>query len=121
MTTPVKRLLFWTPRILCLLFAAFISLFALDVFGEHHGFWKTLLALLMHLVPTAVLLAVLALTWRWEWVGGLVFPALGVFYLVTFWGRFPWSVYVIISGPLFFVGALFLLNWIYRADLRARP
>ena len=30
-TTP-KRLLFWTPRILCLLFAGFISLFALDVF-----------------------------------------------------------------------------------------
>jgi hypothetical protein len=31
--------------ILCILFAVFLSLFALDVFDEHLGFWKTLLAL----------------------------------------------------------------------------
>src|SRR5262249_53398337 len=71
MKTTSKRLLFWTPRVLCLLFAAFISLFALDVFGESRGFWQTALALAMHLIPTFILLAVLALSWRWEWIGGL--------------------------------------------------
>jgi hypothetical protein len=34
-----RRMLFWTPRLLSILFAIFISLFALDVFGEGYGFW----------------------------------------------------------------------------------
>ena len=112
-----KRLLFWTPRLLCILFAVFISLFALDVFGEGHGFWGTMVAFLMHLIPTGLLLIVLAMTWRWELVGGILFPALGVFYLITAWGRFNWAAYVFISGPLFLVGVLFLVNWLYRDRL----
>jgi len=106
--------------VLCVLFAGFISLFALDVFAEHHGFWNTLQALLMHLIPTGILLLILAVSWRWEWVGGLLFPGLGVFYVVSFWGRFPWPTYAIISGPLFLLGALFFLNWRLHAELRAR-
>ena len=115
-----KRWLFWTPRIACMLFAAFISLFALDVFGEGYGFWKTILALLIHLAPVGGLILFLAISWRWEWIGGIVFPALGVLYIVSAWGNFHWSVYFTISGPLFVLGALFLLNWRYRAELRAR-
>ena len=120
MKTSTKRLLFWTPRILCLLFVTFISLFALDVFGENQGFWRTLLALLIHLIPTGILLVILAATWRWEWIGALLFPALGIFYIVAFWGRFHWSVYLLLSGSLFVRGALFLLGWQHRAELRAK-
>jgi hypothetical protein len=119
MKTTSKRLLFWTPRILCLLFAALISLFALDVFDEHLGFGRTLLALAIHLTPTWIVLAVLAITWRWEWVGAVLFNALALFYVVWAWGRFHWSAYVLISGPLCLVGVLFLLNWLRRAELRA--
>jgi len=118
MKRPVKRLLFWAPRILCILFAVFVSLFAFDVFGEGYGFWGTMLALLMHLIPTFVILIILAISWRWEWVGGILFIALGVLYLVTSWGRFHWSAYLLISGPLFLVGVLFLINWRYRAEVR---
>lgn len=119
MKTPTPRLLFWTPRILCLLFAGLISLFALDVFEENHGFWQTTLALLLHLIPTAILLVTLALSWRWEWTGGVIFPALGTGYLFFFWGRFHWSAYAIISGSLFVLGTLFLLGWTSRIKLRA--
>ena len=118
MNTSLKRLLFWTPRILCLLFAGFISLFAADVFNEGFGFWQTILALLVHLIPTGIVLIVLALSWRWEWVGGILFTALGALYLIQFWGRFHWQVYLCIAGPLFFIGALFLLNWLCRGKLR---
>ena len=120
MTTPLKRFLFWTPRLLCLLFAAFISIFALDVFEGHHGFMETAVALAMHLIPTAALLLVLALSWRWEWVGAAIFPALGLFYLVAFAGRFHWSAYAFIAGPLFLLGTLFLINSIFHNDLRRR-
>ena len=66
MTSAAKGLLFWTPRVLTIAFILFLGLFALDVFGEGYGFWGTLVALLMHLIPNFVVLAVLIIAWRWE-------------------------------------------------------
>jgi hypothetical protein len=120
MKTSSNRFLFWAPRILCLLFIGLISLFALDVFEEHRSFWDTTIALLIHLIPTGILLVILAVSWRWELVGGLLFPALGAFYLIAFWGRFHWSAYAIISGSLFLLGALFLLSWNSRRQSRVK-
>jgi hypothetical protein len=116
--TTSKRLLFWSPRILCVLLAVFLSLFALDVFDEHLGFWKTILALVIHLIPTWIVLGVLMVAWRWEWVGAVLFNILALAYLVMAWGRFHWSAYVMITGPLCVVGILFLLNWLHRVELR---
>ena len=118
MKNPVKRVVFWMPRILCLLFAVFISLLALDVFGEGYGFWGTIFAFLIHLIPTGIILIALAIAWRWEWIGAILFVALGVWYLIMAWGKFDWITYLLIAGPLFLVGALFLVNWLYRAELR---
>jgi hypothetical protein len=116
----VKQVVFWMPRILCVLFAVFISLFALDVFGAGCGFWGTIVALLMHLVPTAIILVALAIAWRWEWIGAVLFVALGVWYVIMAWGKFDWVTYLLIAGPLFLLGALFMVNWFYRAELRSR-
>ena len=120
MNASVKRVLFWTPRILCILFAIFLSVFALDVFSEGYGFWQTIGALLLHLVPTFIVVIALLIGWRWEWVGAALFGAFAVCYVVWTWGRFPLVTYLSISGPLALVGVLFLLNWIYRAQLRMR-
>ena len=120
MNTSIKRALFWTPRILCILFAIFLSLFALDVFSEGYGLGETILALLIHLVPVYIVVIVLVIAWRWEWVGAILFIALALFYLDWSRGRFHWSAYLVISGPLVLVGILFLFNWIYRARLRTR-
>ncbi len=92
----------------------------MDVFGEGYGLGETILALLIHLVPVYLVLGVLALAWRWEWIGAAFFTALAVFYLVMTAGREHWAAYVTISGSLFLVGGLFLLNWIYRSQLRAQ-
>jgi lysylphosphatidylglycerol synthetase-like protein (DUF2156 family) len=120
MTQPTKKLLYWTPRVLGLAFAAFISLFALDVFGHGAGFWQTLAALLIHMIPTLVVLAVVALAWRWEWIGAVVCLGLAVAYIADTAPRFHWSVYLAISGPLFLVGILFGVGWVLRKDLRPR-
>ena len=90
------------------------------MFDGKYGFWKTTLALLIHLIPVFALILVLAVTWRWEWVGAVVFPALGVMYILSTHGRFHWSVYLMIPGPLFLLGALFLVNWLFRAQLRSK-
>jgi glucose-6-phosphate-specific signal transduction histidine kinase len=116
----MKRVLFWTPRVLSILFALFLSLFAFDVFDEGYSFWEAILALLIHLVPVYIVVIVLVLAWRWEWVGAILFTALALVYLVATWGRFHWSAYLGISGPLVLLGVLFLFNWIYRAQLRTR-
>lgn len=117
LSTPM-RLLYWIPRVLCIVFILFISLFALDVFNESKEVGKIILDLFMHLIPTFVLTSVLILTWRREWIGGIIFISLGFLYIINMWGRFPLATYILIAGPLFLMGILFLLNWKYRAQLR---
>ncbi len=118
MSEKVRLFLFWAPRSLTILFILFLGLFALDVFGEGHGFLGTLFALFMHLIPNFIVLAVLILAWKWEWIGGLLFAGLGVFYIVWAWGRFHISAYFFISGPLFLIAALFMLGWVLRSRIR---
>lgn len=120
MNRATKRTLFWAPRILCILTAAFLSIFAFDVFEESRGFWGTALALIMHLIPVFLVVLALVIAWRWEWVGAVLFCGLGLFYIIWQWGRWPWFNYAAISGPLFVVGILFLINWRFRSEPRAR-
>lgn len=118
MTKPVMRLLFWTPRVLGCLFALFVSIFALDVFGQGYGFWGTIVALLMHLIPVYVLLIVLVIGWRWEWAGALLYLGFSVWYLTQSWGAVPMMANILgalpIAGPPILVGLLFLLDWLTR-------
>ncbi len=111
----------WAPRVLTIAFAAFISIFAADVFEHGVGFWKTLGALLLHLIPTFLVLLVLVLSWRREWVGAIAFFALGLAYIVMMWGRFPLATYVVIAGPLFLAGILFLVSWLLRGQTSPAP
>jgi hypothetical protein len=43
MNRSVKRCLYWSPRILCILFVALASVQAIHVLGEGYGTWKTIL------------------------------------------------------------------------------
>jgi hypothetical protein len=113
MQTTVERLLYWTPRGLGLLFAAFVSVFALDVFGEGYTSWQTILALTMHMIPTALVLGCVALAWRWGWVGGIVFVGLAALHVVFKWGMLHWVAYLAIDGPLLLLGLLFVIDWWY--------
>lgn len=114
----LKRLLIWTPRVLGLLFALFLSIFALDVFGVGYTIGETVIALLMHLIPTFVLLLALALAWRWAWIGALTFLGFGIWYLAEAAGSFPFITLLLIAGPALLVGGLYLVDWLYRAELR---
>lgn len=118
MNVTIRRLLVWVPRILGILFAAFLGCFALDVFREGYGTWETVAAFLMHLLPTLAVVIALVLAWRWLWLGSLLFLGLGLLYILAAWGRFPWHVYLLISGPAFLIGVLFLVSWLHRAELR---
>ena len=111
MSSTYSRLLVWTPRLLGVLFAAFIGLFSADVFAEDLTAWQTLIAFAVHLVPTLIVVLVLVVAWRWEAVGGLLFLGAGVGYAIAvIAGHHPLSWIPAISGPLFLIGMLFLLS-----------
>ncbi len=118
MNTLLKRSLLWTPRILGILFALFLSLFALDVFGAGYTIGETIIALLMHLLPTFALLLALALAWRWPGVGALGFLGFVAWYLFIAWGNLSVEVLWLITGPPLLIGLLYLLDWRYWAQLR---
>jgi hypothetical protein len=126
MSNSSKRLLFWAPRIFSILFIVFLSLFALDVFNEGLGFWKTLLALAIHLIPSLVLIAALIVAWRWEWVGAAIYAGAGALYVVTLLPRrlppppikLQWIA--TIALPAFAIAVLFLANWLKHNQLRTR-
>lgn len=106
------RVLHWAPRIIAILFALFLSLFALDVFGAGSGFRETILAFLIHLVPSYIVIAALVISWKRDLAGAILFGALAATYVILTRGRFHWTAYLAISGPLALTGLLFLLGWI---------
>lgn len=99
------------PRALGIGFALFLSVFALDVFETPAGVVDTMIGLTIHLMPTFVLLLTVALAWRREWLGALVFGGLGGAYLAFVRG-FPVATYVVIAGPALAIAALYLAAWL---------
>jgi hypothetical protein len=122
MTTPSRQFLFWSPRVLSILYIAFLSMFSLDVFGEKHGFWPVLVALTIHLIPSLILIVGLILAWRWEWIGTAIYATAGALYISLVMPRavspaLKLNWILIISAPAFVVAALFLANWLKHAEL----
>jgi len=119
MTKLSKKVLYWMPRILGIAFATFVILFALDVFGEGLSFSDTAVALLWHLVPAAVVVIALVIGWKRELTGAILFIGLALFYLYWGWGQFPKITYLMMSGPPFLIGVLFLTGWVFRREIKA--
>ncbi|HPW34544.1 MAG TPA: hypothetical protein PK367_02160 [Candidatus Paceibacterota bacterium] len=111
-----NKILYWAPRVLSLLFVAFLCLFSLDGFTEYKG-WETILALLIHLsVPIIVLLATIW-AWKKDLVGTVMFFGFAIYYVYTVGLNRHWSWYVAISGPAVVIGILFLIDWIKKYKL----
>jgi hypothetical protein len=113
-----QLLLFWSPRLLCILFILFISLFALDSFESNRSIIVNIQAFAIHLIPSFFLVVVLIVSWKWEWIGALVFNGLGLAYALMNLDHPDWIA--VISTALFLVGILFLIGWIYRKEIRGK-
>ena len=117
MTSRSRKLLKWSPRILGILASLFLGLFSLDAFGPGKTFARASADFAIHLTPAVILLAVVALAWRWEWVGALVFTAVAVGYAYVARAHVSWIL--AIAAPLLIVGILFFWSWIRRNEFRA--
>lgn len=116
MTNMLSNALYWAPRVVCLLYIGFISLFALDVFNCENNLAQTFVALAMHLIPSALIFLALVIAWRWELAGSLLFDVLAV----------GWFIYVgdlgkslIITAPLLVISSLFIADWVYQRKAKS--
>lgn len=116
MKNKISKFIYWTPRILGIVFVLWLMLFSLDIFEPGLTASQIALGLLMHNLPALALLLVLIISWKHELIGGIVFILAGLAYIIllalnqTFaWYMLSWAL--LISGPAWLVGILFLVGW----------
>ena len=114
-----NRIIYWTPRILCVFAILFISMFALDSFSPDLTIWQQLGTFFIHLIPSYILVALLIVAWKWEYIGGIIFIVIGLgFSPVVFIHNYNmnnsiWmSIGIILSitVPFVVVGVLFIVS-----------
>jgi hypothetical protein len=117
MTDRTRHILFWTPRVLSLVVVWLAAKNLHDWFSPNKGFGENLLSVLVHLIPALIVLGIVALSWRREWIAGAFFVLLGLLraakdVVVGSANHFWLAAFGV------FLGLLFILNWKYRAALR---
>ena len=113
------KLIYWLPRVICILAILFVSLFALDAFDPALSFWQQIGGFLIHLIPSFVLLAVLIIAWKWEKIGGIILMIIGlgispfVFKMNYGMNESIWmslGIILAITFPFVVVGVLFVIS-----------
>lgn len=119
MSPRIRAFVIWAPRLLGLAMALFLALFALDAF-EGRPFMQALLAFAIHLLPSVVVMAVVAAAWRHPWIGAAAFAALAIAYAAMVPSRPDWIL--TISGPLALIATLFAMGAVeHRRTAGPRP
>lgn len=120
MKTDNNKFIYWSPRILSIFFVLFLMLFSLDVFGQGNTLSETVIAFLMHNIPSFILAFVVVLSWKYEIIGAVCFLAAGLLYLALAISsgenvlmKFVWSIQI--SGPAFYIAIMYWLNWKYKS------
>ena len=121
-----KKTLYWAPRVLSILFICFLMSFSLDLFGPGVSAGEIAAGLFFHNIPSLILLILLVIAWKRELVGAISYFCAGLFYVVFLVfsavnSGTPWYLVLswglLIAGPAFIIGILFLFNW----KSRTRP
>lgn len=110
----MNRYLIWIPRIIAGLFIIFISLFALDSFSETHSLFQSIIAFLIHLIPSYILLIALLIAWKHARIGGIIFLGLGILFIVWMGINKHWVNILVLNTPFFLIGILFLVCGIFQ-------
>lgn len=104
MTRTLDNALLWTPRVAGIGVALFLAMFALDA--------ETIPGFLIHLAPSFLVLAAIAIAWKFPLAGAAEFLGLAVIYATIVRWRLDWIA--VIAGPLVVVAALFAASWVSR-------
>lgn len=107
----VAKIARFLPRILSVVFVAFISFFALDVFGQPNWF----IALMFHLLPSFILTFATLIAWQKPATGGVLFGVLAILISIAS----PQET-LIFSIPMLIIGTLFFLSEVITKKIYSR-
>jgi hypothetical protein len=106
-----NRILYWTPRGLAILAILFLMMFSLDCFGEYQEMREMLTCFVMHNIPAFIVIGVLIIAWKWEFIGGVLFILAAIAGAIFFNGFGSNSGVLILMAPFVITGALFILHY----------
>jgi hypothetical protein len=116
----MKKIIYWTPRVLSIIYILFLSIFSLDVFAEGYSIPQALVAFFMHLIPAIIVLLAFLFATKKPLYGGISFLILAFAFSVFFMQNANMQTFVIIGSililPLLLIGILFILNKYYVND-----
>ena len=105
----------------------FVSLFAADAFDSDYTIQQQLSSFFMHLIPSFILLTFLLVAWKWEFIGGIIFTAVGIVMSpVIFFHNYNVNhfsiaecigVILMITFPFIVVGILFIISYFKKKKL----
>ena len=95
-------------------------MFALDVLNDKDSFLKIGLQLLIHLIPSMMLIVILLIAWRWQLIGGIAYILVSALYFIFTMGKEQLSTYVIISGSAAIIGLMFIGDWIINKKVEKK-
>ncbi|MFA6131184.1 MAG: hypothetical protein WC730_02910 [Patescibacteria group bacterium] len=113
----MNKFLFWAPRILIILFALFLGLFSLDIFDIASTPSEIAVGLFMHNLPSLVLLIILAISWKHDLVGAIIFLLFGLACIIGILvallssGGVMNPIFIIGGVTFFVIAAFFLVGW----------
>jgi len=73
-----QKIVYWLPRVAGIICALFCFILAFGVFAEED--WTPLektIGFLMQLIPFLIMIILLRIAWKWEFIGGIIYIILG--------------------------------------------
>ena len=114
----MKKIVYWTPRVLAILFTLFIMMFSLDVFDATSSLTDQLIGFFMHNLPAYGIILVIVFAWKKDIIGmiGFALIAIGLFMMVMGSNQPSGSAVnpavFIVSGPALLISLLYGFSWI---------
>jgi hypothetical protein len=94
-----------------ILYALALIIFAGDVFKKDQTVNQAILDLLLHLIPTIIVLFLTLIAHRFPMAGAIFFAVIAIIYIITGWANLHWTAHLLIAGPLFVLGLLYLMAY----------
>lgn len=91
------------------LYAVALLIFAADVFNHEQNIAQTFYDILLHLLPTAVILLIVFVAYNRPLIGAIIFAVIAIIYIITGWANLHWSAHVLIAGPLLLMSILYVI------------
>jgi ABC-type molybdate transport system permease subunit len=94
-----------------ILYAFALLVFAADVFSKNQHISQTLIDLVLHFIPTVIVLLLVVIAHKRPYLGAIIFGVMALTYIITGWSGMHWSAHLLIAGPLLLMSILYVIAY----------